>query len=102
MQINQTCTYSADDLSRIASTSCGSSTWGQNFSYDPFGNITKTVKSGYAGTAYAPTGYSNVTNQVSGGITPTPTYDANGNQTTSTPATLTWNALNQPISVNST
>jgi len=39
---------------------------------------------------------------VSGGITPTPTYDANGNQTSATPATLTWNALNQPITVNST
>jgi len=39
---------------------------------------------------------------VSGGITPTPTYDGNGNQKTATPATLTWNALNQPITVNST
>jgi len=39
---------------------------------------------------------------VSGGITPTPTYDANGNQTSAIPATLTWNALNQPITVNST
>ena len=39
---------------------------------------------------------------VSSGITPTPTYDANGNQTSATPATLTWNALNLPISVNST
>ncbi|MGA9670305.1 MAG: hypothetical protein WBQ94_13925, partial [Terracidiphilus sp.] len=100
--LSQTCIYSADDLSRIASTSCGTSTWGQNFAYDPFGNIKKTVPGGYAGTAYNPTGYSTVTNQVSGGITPAPTYDANGNQTTSTPATLTWNALNQPISVNST
>ena len=39
---------------------------------------------------------------VSGGITPTPTYDGNGNQTSAIPATLTWNALNQPITVNST
>jgi len=44
------------------------------------------------------TGYSTVTNQVLGG----PSYDANGNQLTSTPANLTWNALNLPISVNST
>jgi RHS repeat-associated protein len=42
-----------------------------------------------------------VTNQVSS-LSPLPTYDANGNQLTSTPATLTWNALNLPISVNST
>jgi len=39
---------------------------------------------------------------VSGGITPTPTCDGNGNQTSAIPATLTWNALNQPITVNST
>jgi len=95
---DQTCTYSADDLSRIASTSCGTSTWGQTFTYDPFGNIKKSVPSGYSGTAYA-AAYSTVTNQVSTGITPAPTYDKNGNQLTSTPATLTWNALNVPITV---
>jgi RHS repeat-associated protein len=100
--LTQTCTYSADDLSRIASTSCGTSTWGQTFSYDPFGNIKKTVPSGYGGTAYA-AAYSTVTNQVSSGVTsPTPAYDANGNQLFSTPASLTWNALNQPITVNTT
>jgi len=36
------------------------------------------------------------------GISPAPTYDKNGNQLTSTPATLTWDALNQPATVNST
>jgi len=95
--LGQTCTYTADDLSRIASVNCGNSTWAQNFSYDAFGNINKSVPSGATGTAYS-AAYSTVTNQVSGG----PSYDANGNQLTSTPATLTWNALNQPISVNST
>jgi RHS repeat-associated protein len=89
---SQTCTYSADELSRIASVNCGNSTWAQNFTYDAFGNIQKTGSSNYIAA------YSTVTNQVSGG----PSYDANGNQLTSTPATLTWNALNLPISVNST
>jgi RHS repeat-associated protein len=88
---NQTCTYSADDLSRIASVNC-SSAWAQNFTYDAFGNIQKSGSSNYIAA------YSTVTNQVSGG----PSYDANGNQLTSTPASLTWNALNQPITVNST
>jgi YD repeat-containing protein len=97
----QTCTYSADDLSRIASVNCGSSTWAQNFSYDAFGNINKSVPGGATGTAYG-AAYSTVTNQVSSGVSPAPSYDANGNQLTSTPATLTWNALNLPISVNST
>ena len=99
--LSQTCTYSADDLSRIASVNCGSSTWAQNFSYDAFGNINKSVPGGATGTAYG-AAYSTVTNQVSSGVSPAPSYDANGNQLTSTPATLTWNALNLPISVNST
>jgi RHS repeat-associated protein len=88
---NQNCTYSADDLSRIASVNCNSA-WAQNFTYDAFGNIQKSGSSNYIAA------YSTVTNQVSGG----PSYDANGNQLTSTPANLTWNALNVPISVNST
>ncbi|MGO9777446.1 MAG: hypothetical protein ACLQGT_11895 [Terracidiphilus sp.] len=33
---------------------------------------------------------------------PVPTYDANGNQLTSTPATLTWNAVAQPVTINGT
>jgi RHS repeat-associated protein len=99
--LSQTCTYSADDLSRIASVNCGSSTWAQNFSYDAFGNINKSVPGGATGTAYG-AAYSTVTNQVSSGVSPAPSYDGNGNQLTSTPATLTWNALNLPISVNST
>jgi RHS repeat-associated protein len=99
--LSQTCNYSADDLSRIASVNCGSSTWEQNFSYDPFGNINKSVPGGATGIPYT-AAYNTTTNQVSSGVTPTPTYDANGNQLTSTPATLTWNALNLPITVNST
>jgi hypothetical protein len=44
----QTCNYRTssvpgyDDLGRIANVSCGS-TWGQSFTYDPFGNITKST-----------------------------------------------------------
>jgi RHS repeat-associated protein len=86
---------------RIASVNCGNSTWAQSFSYDAFGNISKTVPSGATGASYT-AGYSTVTNQVSSLLSPLPTYDANGNQLTSTPANLTWNALNQPITVNST
>jgi RHS repeat-associated protein len=39
---------------------------------------------------------------VSSGITPAPTYDANGNQKTAITASLTWNALNLPITVATT
>jgi len=91
---NQTCTYSADDLSRISSVNC-SAAWAQTFAYDAFGNINKSGSSPYNAA------YNTHTNQVSS-MSPLPTYDANGNQKTSTPATLTWNALAQPITVNST
>jgi hypothetical protein len=65
--------------------------WAQNFTYDPFGNITK-ANAGNA-TSYTAV-YSPATNQVSAGVTAS--YDANGNQTSSTPMPIvSWNALNQ-------
>src|ERR1700722_929828 len=45
----QNCTYSHDDLMRLATVNGGASTWQQNFIYDPFGNITKTVPTGSTG-----------------------------------------------------
>lgn len=41
---NQNCTYSYDDLARISGVGCGS-TWAQSFSYDPFGNTSKSGNS---------------------------------------------------------
>ena len=39
----ENCTYSHDDLSRVASVNCNSgSTWAQTFGYDAFGNVTKS------------------------------------------------------------
>jgi RHS repeat-associated protein len=90
---NQTCTYAADDLSRLASASCGGA-WAQTFTYDPFGNIAKGGSGSYTAA------YNNVTNQVSSGISPLPTYDANGNALKSTGlSSLTWNAAGQPATV---
>ncbi len=37
----QTCYYAHDDLTRIASANCGSAA-AQTFSYDPFGNLSKS------------------------------------------------------------
>jgi RHS repeat-associated protein len=94
---NQTCTYSADDLKRLASVSCGTSTWAQNFTYDPFGNINK-ANAGNA-TSY-PAAYNAVTNQVSSGISPLPGYDKNGNQLSSTGLdSISWNAAANPVSI---
>ena len=63
--LSQTCNYTADDLRRIASVDCGNGAiWAQNFTYDPFGNITTNIPSGDAtgtGGTYA-AAYSPVTN----------------------------------------
>ncbi|MGH9514302.1 MAG: hypothetical protein ACRD3P_01310 [Terriglobales bacterium] len=50
----QTCNYGYDDLARLASVDCGASIWQQNFTYDPFGNITKNVPNGSAGLSFQP------------------------------------------------
>jgi RHS repeat-associated protein len=90
---NQICTYSADDLRRIASVNCGSNTWAQNFAYDAFGNINKN---GVGNATSYIAAYSPITNQVSGG----PSYDSNGNQLNSTGlSSISWNAAGVPVSV---
>jgi RHS repeat-associated protein len=94
---NQTCTYTADDLSRLASVNCGASTWAQTFAYDAFGNISKA--NGGNATSY-PAGYSKLTNQVNSGLPSIPAYDSNGNQLSSTGlSSLSWNAAGQPWQV---
>ena len=67
----QTCSYGADDLSRLAGVNCGSP-WSQSFSYDPFGNITKS-----GSISWMP-GYNQSTNRYTLGGT---SYDAEGNVT---------------------
>jgi RHS repeat-associated protein len=80
----QTCTYTYDDLERIVTDNCGTA-WNESFSYDPFGNVTKT------GSAPWPTtgGYNQTNNQYS--ATPSPfDYDANGRLTKDTFDSLGW------------
>ena len=89
---NQTCSYSHDDESRIASVSCGSP-WAQSFGYDAFGNISKS------GTvSFAPT-YSYLTNRITQIGASFPTYDANGNVTNDTAHTYTWDANARPVTI---
>jgi len=46
----QSCGYGYDSLLRLASVNCtksgGANVWNQVFTYDPFGNVTKTVPTG--------------------------------------------------------
>lgn len=83
----ETCNYLYDDVRRLSSANCGA-LWTQNFTYDAFGNITKTVPNGDNGLAFGPT-YSTF-NQFTALPGITPVYDANGNLLTDNLNTYTW------------
>jgi len=88
---NQNCTYQYDALERLASAACGSA-WSQTFSYDAFGNITKS-----GSIAWQP-GYSPSTNRY---ILAGTSYDANGNLLNDTFHTYTWDGDGRPLSIDS-
>jgi hypothetical protein len=97
----QNCSYSADDISRITKADCGT-IWGQTFSYDPFGNITKNKIAGSGATSFTPTYQTSpVTNRVAsvGGVSAT--YDANGNSLNDSFRTYTWDADGNPVNIGS-
>jgi len=87
---NQTCNYTHDDLERIATVNCGSP-WTQSFTYDVFGNISKS-----GSDSFQPT-YSYLTNQMTEIGSSTPSYDANGNVTNDFLHTFQWDAAGRPI-----
>jgi RHS repeat-associated protein len=89
----QTCNYSHDDLTRIASANCGSAA-NQTFSYDAFGNINKSGSP----NSFQPN-YSSATNRMTliGGSAPS--YDANGNVLNDFLHSYTWNVYGRPISI---
>jgi RHS repeat-associated protein len=90
---NQTCNYAHDDLTRLASANCGTAA-SQTFSYDPFGNISKS------GSPYSfqPT-YSSATNRFSTIPGASVSYDANGNVLTDGSHTYAWDANGNSISL---
>jgi hypothetical protein len=78
-----------DDLGRLVEFDCGSGNWGQQFAYDQFDNLTKTVLSGRTGTTWNPT--YNTSNQC-----PSPcTYDSDGNMTADGNDVYGWNAFSK-------
>jgi len=88
---SQTCTFSYDDLERVSTDNCGTN-WNESYSYDVFGNVTKS------GSAPWPTSgsYNQSNNQYSSSVY---TYDGNGRLTNDTFDTLGWdvngNLINQ-------
>ncbi len=87
---NQSCAYTHDDLSRIASANCGAP-WSQTFTYDAFGNISKSGTSSFQPT------YSYVTNHMTMIGSSVPTYDLNGNVTNDFLHTYAWDANGRPV-----
>src|SRR5215469_10529291 len=84
----QTCTYTYDDLARVASGNCGS-VWSQTFSYDAFGNITKS------GTNSFSPGYVASTNHMMTGAT----YDLNGDVLTDSLHSYAWSSDTRPTTI---
>jgi len=81
-----------DDLGRLASGNCGP-IWSQTFSYDAFGNITKTGSSQFQPT------YSYATNQMSSIGSFTPTYDSNGDVLNDGLHSYAWDAETRPTTI---
>jgi hypothetical protein len=79
---NQNCTYTYDDLSRIASVNCSGGAWAQTFTYDPFGNVAKS------GSISWQPGYNPATNRYQLAGT---SYDNNGNVLSDTFHTYQYN-----------
>ena len=89
----QTCTYSYDDMVRVASANCGSVA-GQTFTYDPFGNINKTGSP----NSFLPV-YTNTRNRISTVGSTTAQYDNNGNVLNDGVHTYAWDADGNSITV---
>jgi hypothetical protein len=79
-----------DDLERLIEFDCGSGNWGQEFSYDQYDNLSKSVISGRTGTTWNP-GYSATTNHCDSPCT----YDSNGDVTGDGNDVYGWNAFSK-------
>ena len=89
----QTCTYAYDDLTRLGGAACGS-VWSQSFSYDAFGNITKS------GSLTFNPGYDITKNRYTS--LPGLSYDSSGHLLNDSFHSYTWSAENRPLTVDST
>ena len=87
----QNCPYTYDALGRVASVTCtGGVGWGQGFTYDAYGNITKS-----GSLAFNP-GYNNlISNNHANGFS----YDGMGNVTNDGSYTYSYDAESRPINV---
>ncbi len=98
-QDNQTCSNTYDDLARLSGNNCGS-VWTQTFSYDAFGNVSKSGSISWLPIYNSPAN-DNVTsnNQYKSGWNGA-SYDANGNLLNDTFNTYTWSVYGDLASAN--
>jgi RHS repeat-associated protein len=98
----QSCAVGYDFMLRINSVQCTTPSvniWGQNFTYDRYGNLNKSVLDGYPGDAFLPD-YTAATNHYTlGGCTVS--YDASGNLLNDCLNTYTWDGYNSLATMNS-
>jgi RHS repeat-associated protein len=97
----QTCTYMYDDFVRIGgkdangySVDCGAA-WQQLFTYDQFGNVSKSGTISWACTLC----YDPATNRYNSTLSGQITYDNNGNLTNDTFHTYQWDANGRPTQI---
>ena len=78
-------------MTRLAKVDGGSGKWGQSFSFDVFGNISKANLSGRTGTNFQLT-YAATTNHYQTLPSGSPAYDSNGNLTNDSFHTYAWDS----------
>lgn len=84
----QTCTFGYDDLARAKSANCGAA-WGQTFTPDPFGNLTKS-----GNITFTP-GF----DQTKNWFLPVTGFDNNGNLLSDATHSYSWDAENKLTAV---
>jgi RHS repeat-associated protein len=96
---SQTCTYGYDDLKRLTGYNCtGGTAWSQSFSYDRYGNTWKTGNSSWACVAC----YDAATNHYNATLSPSISYDSNGNLTNDTFHAYQWDGYLRVKTIDST
>ncbi|HTV55919.1 MAG TPA: hypothetical protein VMI06_13530, partial [Terriglobia bacterium] len=99
----QTCNFGTssvmgyDDLGRLLSANCGTP-WSQSFSYDQFGNISKTGSITWACTSC----YTANSNQYNAMVSSSISYDGNGELLNDTFHTYSWDVFGKMLTVDST
>jgi RHS repeat-associated protein len=94
----QNCSYTHDDLTRLASVNCGT-VWSQTFAYDAFGNISKSGSQIFQPIYKDTSG--NTTNRFVSIPGVTVSYDANGNVLADGSHTYSMDSAGKPVTIDS-